>query len=36
MAEIDLGKLAQQKATGEPIKKFAQRMVNDHEQAAGA
>ena len=34
MAEIDLGKLAQQKASGEAIKNFAQRMVNDHQQAS--
>src|SRR5215210_4863505 len=33
MAEIDLGKLAQQKASGEAIKNFAQIMLNDHQQA---
>ena len=33
MAEIDLGKLAQQKASGEAIKNFAQTMVNDHQEA---
>ena len=32
-AEIELGKLAQQKASGEPIKNFAQTMVNDHQEA---
>jgi putative membrane protein len=33
MAEIELAKLAQQKASGEPIKNFAQMMVNDHQEA---
>src|SRR3954451_23867687 len=33
MAEIELGKLAQQKASGEAIKNFAQTMVNDHQEA---
>src|SRR3954447_4896244 len=32
-AEIELSKLAQQKASGEPIKNFAQIMVNDHQKA---
>lgn len=32
-AEIDLGKLAQQKAHGKPVKDFAQVMVSDHETA---
>ena len=32
-AEIDLGKLAQQKAHGKPVKDFAQAMVHDHDTA---
>src|SRR4051794_6967273 len=32
-AEIELGKLAQQKTSGEPIKNFAQTMINDHQEA---
>ena len=32
-AEIEFGKLAQQKTSGEPIKNFAQTMVNDHQEA---
>jgi putative membrane protein len=32
-AEIELGKLAQQKASGEPIKNFAQKMIDDHQKA---
>jgi putative membrane protein len=32
-AEIDLGKLAQHKAHGKPVKDFAQVMVSDHETA---
>ncbi|MGE0260256.1 MAG: DUF4142 domain-containing protein [Alphaproteobacteria bacterium] len=34
MAEIELGKLAQQKASAEPIKNFARTMVHDHEQVS--
>jgi putative membrane protein len=30
-AEIEFGKLAAQKAYGEPVKKFAQTMVHDHD-----
>jgi putative membrane protein len=33
MAEIELGKLAQQKAMSEDVKKFAQMMVDDHSKA---
>jgi putative membrane protein len=33
MAEVDLGKLAQQKSTNPKIKTFAQQMVNDHSAA---
>ena len=33
-AEIELGKLAQQKAQGQPIKSFAEMMVRDHDAAA--
>jgi putative membrane protein len=32
-AEIELGKLAQQKAQGQPVKGFAEIMVRDHEAA---
>jgi putative membrane protein len=32
-AEIELGKLAQQKAQGQPVKSFAETMVRDHEAA---
>jgi putative membrane protein len=32
-AEIELGKLAAQKAQGQPVKKFAQTMVDDHDAA---
>ena len=34
MAEIELGKVAQQNATNEDVKKFAQRMVDDHSTAS--
>jgi putative membrane protein len=33
MAEIELGKMALEKATSEEVKKFAQRMVDDHGKA---
>ena len=33
MAEVELGKLAAEKATTEPVKQFAQRMVTDHSKA---
>jgi putative membrane protein len=33
-AEIELGKLAQQKAQGQPVKSFAETMVRDHDAAA--
>src|SRR3954465_1618951 len=33
-AEIELGKLAQQKAQGQPVKGFAETMVRDHEAAS--
>jgi putative membrane protein len=32
MAEVELGKLAAEKGTGEDIKQFAQKMVTDHTQ----
>ena len=34
MAEIELGKVAQQNAANEDVKKFAQRMVDDHSTAS--
>jgi putative membrane protein len=33
LAEVELGKLAQQKASNEQVKKFGERMVNDHSKA---
>jgi len=33
MAEIELGKLAAEKATSESVKKFGQRMADDHSKA---
>jgi len=33
LAEVEMGKLAQEKATDQRIKDFAQQMVNDHQKA---
>jgi putative membrane protein len=33
MAEVELGQLAQQKASNEDVKKFGERMVSDHSKA---
>jgi len=33
LAEVELGKLAQQKASSDDVKKFAQMMVDDHTKA---
>ena len=33
LAEVELGKVAQQNAASEEVKKFAQRMVDDHSKA---
>jgi putative membrane protein len=33
LAEVELGQLAQEKATNPEVKKFAQRMVDDHSKA---
>jgi putative membrane protein len=35
MAEVELGKLATEKASSEEVKKFGQRMVDDHSKAGG-
>jgi putative membrane protein len=34
MAEVELGKLATEKASSDDVKKFGQRMVDDHTKAA--
>src|SRR5215213_7124001 len=34
MAEIELGKVAQQNAASDDVKKFGQRMVDDHSKAS--
>ena len=33
MFEVELGKLALQKASSDPVKQFAQKMVDDHSKA---
>jgi len=33
MAEVELGKLATEKASSDDVKKFGQRMVDDHSKA---
>jgi putative membrane protein len=33
LAEVELGKIAQQKSTNDAVKKFGQRMVDDHTKA---
>ena len=33
MEEVELGKLATQKASSEKVKQFGQRMVDDHSKA---
>src|SRR5690349_11889362 len=33
LAEVELGKLAQEKGQSEEVKKFGQRMVDDHSKA---
>ncbi len=33
LAEVELGKLATQKASSEEVKKFGQKMVDDHSKA---
>jgi putative membrane protein len=33
MAEVELGKLAKEKALSEDVKKFGQRMIDDHSEA---